>query len=311
MLFDFTYKNHLSYTLDDVEYGYRKTPTDKFKVTVGKIDPDHYKKSSWRAEQARTARLILEEYGKDFVVMFSGGTDSEILLRVFKYINVTPRIVFIKFKGGYNEPDLKYARHIVNLLGFKLEEVEFDIKEYYNSGEAAEFAAKIQCRQMAYLNVYHHILKFQMPALMGGEMLLKRDVNSNGSKWYYCFRENEDASAMRFSIRYGIPLVNEWFSYTPEMMGYYLEHPKIKALMTERYNGKLTSVSSKNEILYEYIPSLVKKYKTHGFERLLGFNGETYETLGQTHVKRLESSLDGIYIDDLIKQLYGEDHVYC
>jgi asparagine synthetase B (glutamine-hydrolysing) len=57
------------------------------------------------------------------------------------------------------------------------------------------------------------------------------------------------------------------------------------------------------------MPAIVKKRKTHGFEKLLGFNGETYNVLATSHTKRLESSLDGIYIDELYKQLNGEEYV--
>jgi hypothetical protein len=56
------------------------------------------------------------------------------------------------------------------------------------------------------------------------------------------------------------------------------------------------------------MPEIVDKIKTHGYERLLGFNGETYRELYLTHPKRLEPSLDGIFIDDLEKQLYGDSY---
>ena len=198
------------------------------------------------------------------------------------------------------------AEKIAQDMNIKIEVIEFDVKDFYHSGQAWEFASEIQCRQMAYLTVYHHIRKLQTPAVMGGEMLFKRHVDRAGSRWYYCIRENEDASAMRFSNKYEIPLVNEWFSYTPEMMGYYLEHPKIRWLFSERYNYKLSSVSSKNIILQQYMPDLLEKRKTHGYERLLGFNGETYAELYKSHVKRLEPSLDGIFVDELQAHLFGE-----
>jgi hypothetical protein len=272
-------------------------------VTCGAIDRDYYKTSNWVNEQYRTADAIYQEFGRDLVVMFSGGTDSEIVLRAFKKIGVTPRAVFVKFKNDYNIADLYMAEKIARDMNIKIEVVEFDVKDFYHSGQAWDFAGEIQCRQMAYLTVYHHIRKLQMPAVMGGEMLLKRHVERTGSRWYYCIRENEDGSAMRFSLKYNIPLVNEWFSYTPEMMAYYLEHPKIKWLITERYNYKMGSVSSKNSILHQYMPELLEKRKTHGYERLLGFNGETYSALYESQVKRLESSLDGIFIEDLKIQL--------
>ena len=305
---NFTHNNHLTYTIGDRLFGYRETPYEKYKVNVGQIDPAYYKTSNWLQEQYRTADIIYKEFGKDLVVLFSGGTDSEIVLRAFKHIGITPRAVFIRFKKDYNILDFEIAKSITDELGIKLEFIDFDVKEFYRSGEAAEFATVLQCRQIAYLAVYYNILKIQAPSIMGGEMLLRRHVTLNDSKWYYCFRENEDASAIRFSTKYNIPLVNEWFSYTPEMIAYYLEDPKIQWLITNRYNYKLASVSSKNEILRRLFPNIKDKIKTHGYEKLMGFNGETYRELYLTHIRRLESSLDGIFINDLTRQLYGEEY---
>jgi hypothetical protein len=238
--------------------------------------------------------------------MFSGGTDSEIVLRSFLKIGITPRCCFINFIGDYNIEDRIVAEKTCHDLNVKLEVLDFDILDYYNSGQAHEFAGNIQCRQIAYLTVYHWINKLQAPSVMGGEMFLRRHTDVTGGKWYYCIRENEDGSAMRFTLKYNVPLVNEWFSYTPEMMGYYLEHPKIHQLITDRFNYKLASVSSKNAILKSLMPDIVDKVKTHGYEKLMGFNGETYRELYLTHPRRLESSLDGIFIDDLKFQLFGE-----
>ncbi len=303
---NFTHNNHLTYTIGGRLFGVRESIYEKYKVSAGKVDLDYYKTSNWLNEQYRTADLIHKDFGKDFVVMFSGGTDSEIVLRAFKKIGITPRAVFIKFKDDYNLGDHAIANTIATELDIKMETIEFDVKDFYYSGQAYEFAGDIQCRQIAYLTVYHHILKLSVPAVMGGEMLLRRHVTPTDSKWYYCIRENEDASAMRFSLKYNIPLVNEWFSYTPEMMAYYLEHPDIQSLINTRLNYKLASVSSKNRILQKLMPEIVDKTKTTGYEKIMGFNGESYRNLYESHIKRLESSLDGIFIDDLNMQLFGE-----
>jgi hypothetical protein len=76
-------------------------------------------------------------------------------------------------------------------------------------------------------------------------------------------------------------------------------------LITDRFNYKLTSVSSKNLILKKLYPDIKLRIKTHGFERLLGFNGEVYNKLRTKTIPRLEPSLDGIFIPDLILHLKG------
>jgi len=138
--------------------------------------------------------------------------------------------------------------------------------------------------------------------------MLRRRVTRAIGKWYYCFRENEDASAMRFSLKYNIPLVNEWFSYTPEMMGYYLNEPVIQDLISNKIPHKLSSVSTKNQVLKSLMPALIEKTKTHGYEQLMGLNIEAYNSLYRSHTKRLEYSLDGICIEDLNKQLFGDQY---
>jgi len=301
---NFTHNNHLTYSIDNRTFGYRRTAHDKFRVRVGSIDLDYYKTSNWLQEQYRTADLIYKDFGKDLIILFSGGTDSEIVVRAFNDIGIKPKLVFIKFANDYNINDLIIAHKITTELGLSLEVIEFDVVDFYKSGQAFEFASAIHCRQIAYLTVYHHILKLQAPAIMGGEMLL-RQTNNN---WYYCFRENEDASAIRFSMKYDIPLVNEWFSYTPEMMGYYLNEPVIQDLISNKIPHKLSSVSTKNQVLKSLMPSLIEKTKTHGYERLMGLNIEAYNSLYRSHTKRLESSLDGIYIEDLNKQLFGDQY---
>jgi len=75
---NFTYQNHLTYSINSEKFGYRKSPIDKYLVSVGSIDKDHYRTSSYQNELTRTADLVYQDYGKDFALFLSGGTDSEI-----------------------------------------------------------------------------------------------------------------------------------------------------------------------------------------------------------------------------------------
>lgn len=306
---NFTHQNHIKYYIDGELYGYRKTPYDKFLVTVGQIDQDRFQKSSWLEEQKRTARLVKEDLGKDLVVFFSGGTDSEIVIRSFLRVGFTPRVCFVRFKNDYNIDDYKEAQKVADDVGIDLEVIDFDVVDFYRSGEAREFSSIIHCRQMAYLTVYYNMLKLGCPAVMGGDFFLRKYIDQHTSKWYFVFRENEEGSAMRFSLKYNLPVVNEWGSYTPEMMGYYLREPYTQWLINDPNNYKLANQSSKHQLLFKLFPGLIRKVKSTGYERLMGFSGETYWELQSCHTKRLEFSLDGIFIDDLERQLYGDYNV--
>ncbi len=303
---NFTHNNHLRYSIGGREFGFRENGLEDYKVSVGQVDSDRYLKSTYKQELLRTADLIHRDLGNDFVVLLSGGTDSEIVVRNFVENGIKPRCVTIKFKDGYNDPDVQESYRIAGELGLAVETYDFDVIDFLYSGEADEFGQRLQCTQITYLMVYHTVMKLGMPAVMGGEVLMRRNVNTTPSSWYYCFRENEDASAMRFSNTYGIPLVNEYFSYTPELLLYWLSLPAIKKLVSERFNYKLASVSSKNAILKELVPEIMERKKTHGFEKLLAFNFEAYRTLAQNQILRLESSLDGIEYNQIINNLTGK-----
>ena len=86
-------------------------------------------------------------------------------------------------------------------------------------------------------------------------------------------------------------------------MLYYLENPSIESLVTDRFNYKLTSVSSKNRILKSLCPYITPKRKTHGFESLLAFNHSAYKEIGMNQIKRLESNIDGIPLEETLRQL--------
>ena len=302
---NFTHGNHLAYTIGDRKWGHRQNSYEPFKLSVGNIDQDRYRTSSYQNELQRTADLVYQNLGKDFVLFLSGGTDSEIVARNFLSIGIKPQCYCIKFKDDYNISDVNEAIDLAKELDIPLSIIDFDVKDFLYSGHAEEFGQKLQCTQITYLMVYYSILKIGMPAVMGGEVLLKRNINTTPSTWYYSIRENEDCSAMRFSNMYNIPLVNEWFSYTPELLLYYLEDPDVVKLVTTKFNYKLTSVSSKNDILKRLVPDIRVRKKTHGFENLLGFNFQAYRQLASKQICRLESSLDGIEYFKTINLLRG------
>lgn len=302
----FTYNNHLKYTIGDKEFGTRENSFEKFNVNIGSIDIDHYRNNNLSSELRRIADLVYQQLGKDIILFLSGGTDSEIVARNFVSIGFKPKCVTIRLPG-YNEHDVNLAINIAKELDLECIIVDVDIKDYFYSGKAQALSDTIQCSQITYLMVYEQVKKMSAPAVMGGEVLLKRNIQVNPTCWNYVFRENEDASAMRFSLKYNIPLVNEWFSYTPEAMLYYLEDPAITRLVSEKYNYKLSSFSIKNDILKRLLPDieLTIRKKTHGFEKLLGFNLEALRQIPKNQIQRLEASLDGINFETTLQMLRG------
>lgn len=307
-MLNFTHNNHLKYYIGDRLYDYRRNPFEPYRLDIGAVDLDHYLKSNWLHEQYKISELITQELGSKFSLFYSGGTDSEIVLRLLLKIGKPPDLFFIRFKNGLNHQDYTIATQVSESLGIKLNVIDVDIIDFFKSGEAWDLASEMQCSQIAYLNVYNQIKKIGMPTIMGGEPLLKRKPGKNGSTWHFWYRENEDGIAMRFSLKYNIPLIYEWFTYTPEAIGYFVEHPIMKNLVSDYHNYKLSSVSSKNIFLKQMMPDISGAPKLHGFEKLMQFNRETYFKLSHAFPKRMDNSVDGIPIDQFRIKLFGEDY---
>ena len=98
---NFTLDNHLTYSINNQLYGYRTNSISKYYVSVGSVDKDIYRTSNYRNELRRTADAVYREFGKNLVIMLSGGTDSEIVIRNFIEIGIKPRCVAIKFKNNF------------------------------------------------------------------------------------------------------------------------------------------------------------------------------------------------------------------
>ena len=307
-MINFTFENHLKSYIGNRLYGERKTPYESFTVQVGPVDNDYYKKSNWLKEQYRIADLVYTELGKDFVVMFSGGTDSEIVLRAFRHIGITPRPIFIRFVGDHNLGELHAALEVTADLGLELEVIDLDIIEYYRCGRATELAKSIQCSNMAFLAVYQTIIDLQMPAIMGASVTIHKEPGLPRSKWFYNYNEQEDMAVLRVSNKYGIPIIHEWFSYTPEAIGYFMEHPVIQEVITNDNLYKNYTDSSKNLALQSWMPSIIPKKKKTGYESLIGLRQESAMTFKKNLIPRLEHCLDGIYVDELRTQLFGGQH---
>jgi hypothetical protein len=303
---NFTYKNHLKYKIGGEVFAHRSDSYQKYEIEVGKADMVYFKKSTASSEVLRIADLVFTELGKECVIFFSGGTDSEIVLRAFLKIGVKPKCIMIRLKNGHNLHDVQTATIICKELGVDLSFIDFDIHEFVYSGEAAEFSEQIQCSQITFSMIFNCIKKLNLPVVMGGSIPLVKTIRNGKTIWYYSFRENEEGCAMRFVNLYNIPVINEWFAYTPESMLHFLTNPVIKEVAENKIAHKLSIESSKNKTLVEYLPNIRLRPKTHGFEKLLPLNLECYRNLTANQCMRLTSCLDGIEYTEVIRLLKGE-----
>lgn len=314
MLGNTTYKDHIKFYTDDILYGDIKDPTRKYRVEFGSIDLDHYRKSNYYEELKRVADLQYQLFGKDLIVFLSGGLDSEIAVRSYLNIGIKPRCVIIRFVNKRNSnkienhDEVEAAIKTANLLGITYELHDFDVLEFYTSGEAREMAVKYTCSEFAILVYYKICMNFASnPCIFCCEVLLekRKDADLN-PLWYVRYQETLEAATHRVYKDTGIPIVMEWYYYTPELLLYFLESTYITRLVNSR-TQYVASTRIKNDILKKLVPDVKDstKVKTYGYENLTNMVIEANWQFKYLMPYRIDSVDHGTSYTDVIKMLKG------
>ena len=314
MYHQLSYNNHVKFYVDDILYGNSNDPTRKFRVEFGKVDKDLYQRSNFNEELQRVADLQYSIFGKDLIIFLSGGLDSEIVVRSYVAIGLKPKCIIMRFtnfmKPGIIENliEVNAAIETANNIGIDYEFFDFDVLKFYVSGEAKEMAIKYTCYLFPML-VYYKVstLIASNPCIFCGEILLEKhkDIHQS-SVWHYRFQETLEAATHRVSQDTGIPIVMEWFTYTPELMLYFLESPQIINLVAQR-SYKVASTPFKNYILKTLVPSIKdsNKQKTWGYENLTNMVTEANWQFTSVMPFRIDPTDYGTKYYDVIAMLKG------
>ena len=314
MYFPLSYNNHVKFYVDDILYGNSKDPMRKFRVEFGKIDKEYYQRNNFNEELKRVADLQYNIFGKDLIVFLSGGLDSEIVVRSYIDIGIKPRCIIIRFTN-FLKPDIieniievNDAVKTANALGVDYEFFDFDVLKFYVSGEAKEMAIKYTCYLFPML-VYYKVsaLIASNPCIFCGEILLEKHKDANQNRiWHYRFQETLEAATRRVSQDIGIPIVMEWYTYTPELMLYFLESPLVVNLVNKP-STRVSSTPIKNDILKTLVPAVkdTNKTKTWGYENLTNMVVEANWQFTSAMPFRIDSTDYGTKYHDVLTMLKG------
>jgi hypothetical protein len=306
-MFNLTHNNHYKHFIDGELFGVRTNKFQQYTTDVGTIDMDYYLKNDYNKERLRIAQLQYNDLGSDLVLFVSGGLDSEIMVRSYVEQGLKPLCIIIKFNGDYNSGDVNEAVDLLTELEVAYKIIDFDVKEFYHSGRAAELAREIQCELLPFLVFFDISRTLGVPTVLGGELLIEKyRIVNHAHEWVLRNFETYEAAHVRFSKIYNIPFVIEWFSYTPELMLYYLEHPRVKSIQLPT-SPFLSITPVKNQILREIIPGLRKKSKGTGFENLKGLLHESKQMLGALMPENIGDSHPYLTYKEVMIKLQGTE----
>ena len=259
-----TYNNHFKFGYDYNWFEPRASHQQKWTVQYGECN---HPPLSFHEECLRTARMIKQVFpDEELCVLFSGGVDSEVVVRSFYESNIEIKVAILQFNNQLNSHDIIYAINTCNELGISYQIYNLDILNFWEF-ELYNYTDPTYCISPQLASTMWLIDQIKgIPILGSGECLIEKRSIANKLEW--CLLEKERiASWYRFFIEKNKRGCPGFFQFTPEIILSYLKEPTIQQLI----NNELPDISSTNEIklkIYQKYFPLVSRPKYTGFEKL-------------------------------------------
>lgn len=283
IMFQYTADNHFKFGYNKIWYIDRVGPKDKWSVEYGRAERPV---QNFRIECIAAASRIYEQReGLPIDILFSGGSDSEIVLRSFLELKIPMNVHIMRYDNYVNAHDWSYAYVICQNLNIKPIFHDLDLVKFWESGDCMQYADVSKCVSPQLLA--HMWLMDQVdgiPVMGSGESYTarldisgKRTVEFNEDNYgrhtpWVLYEREKIASWYRYPMKKGRPAVPGFFQYSPELMLSFLTDDISLKLHANECVGKLSNKSSKFDIYRRYWPELIDRKKWSGFETVLDFD---------------------------------------
>lgn len=273
-----TYKNHFKFGYNNEWFRFRETPEDRWTISYGACERSV---APFKEECYATARLIRDTVNEPITVLFSGGADSEIVVRAFHDQHIPIKVAICQFSDNLNIHDVSFAVVCCEQLGIRYNLVPLDIRKFWSS-EVMDYAERTKCRSPELCSTMWLADQVDgVPVLGSGEpYIVKRvpllyiDGESPYDRTPWDLYEKELIAAWyrHFMVpgqeRQAVP---GFFQYTPEIMLSFMQDSIVLDLVNDRIKGKRSTTTSKLQIYQKYFP-LADREKYTGFEKLVAEN---------------------------------------
>ena len=317
----YTRGNHFKWGYNKKWFVDREKPQDRYTVDFGTIV--HYP-TSFKEECYRAAREI-NEYaygvGTSIELMYSGGSESEVMVRSFVEQDIPVNINIMTYDPHLNIHDISHAIVFceTNNLDYVLHEVPIMQWLHEEGLKYASLSNSITPRILPHMllmerlgegipvmgmgecYIAHGNIK-QYYDLVNGQIRRNEKDDYEPAPWYFYEREKIN-SWYRFAKKLNIRAIPGFFQYTPELMFSFLTEDITKQLVNNELYGKLSNTSTKKEIYEKHFPGILQKKKYDGFEQLGKMDEQLRPTLQENY--GMYSQEVKIEYSQLINQLEG------
>jgi len=202
-------------------------------------------------------------------ILFSGGIDSEIVLRAYVDIGANPDIYIIRYEDDINIIDVSYAIAISTSLNLKYHLIDFNLKKFYeNDAETISDHSQIDFpRALPQLKFMDYVEG--LPIFCSSDPSWYRTHNNYSipGDWISVCHEH-DIGWSKYVRYIDRPAIGEWFKWTPGLVLSYIELDWFKKLINDEYYNKLGVNSTKILGYREAYPDLIFRQKLTGMETI-------------------------------------------
>lgn len=261
------YKNNwFSWNYEDgPEYGPKLHPAAKFNITLRNTIDRPVK--SYYEELLENAKVIRDTFSGPLDLLFSGGVDSEIILRVYRELKIPINVYTFKYENDYNLIEHTHALKSCEKLGVTPRIVDFNLQKFFEN-EAYDIQQKVFACATGWLP---HMKMTEYcdgtPMIGSGEAYIRRRSRDMSKKFPWVFELDEKCHHWAvYHKTINRPCITDWYEYSPELIVSYFDLPFVQQLLNDEVPGKLSNESTKGQVHQEYWPDLELRPKLIGFE---------------------------------------------
>ena len=243
----------------------KQTSNKKFTTSFSCGYTDHM--LSFKEELINAAKSVMDHYTGKPSILFSGGLDSDIMLRSFLAAGANPNVYIYRYEKDYNIYDVSYAVTICSMLGVDYKIIDFNLEKFFST-DAIRLSDSAQIdrpRALPYCSFLE--ITDGLPILGASDLSIHRtndDYSTKGSWAVRCWEH--DVAWSKFIKTINKPAVGEWFKWTPGLVLSYTKTKWCQKLVNDKISGKLGVNSTKIEGYREAYPDLIDRKKQTGFE---------------------------------------------
>jgi hypothetical protein len=265
---------------------------------------------TFKEELQKAARSTLDHFpGLRPSILFSGGMDSEVLLRSFIDIGANPAVYVFRYEDNINYEDVLMAETVCRNLKINYNIIDFKLQKFLeNEVEKISEEAEID-----YPTALTHMKFFELvdglPILGGGDQRWIRnntDYTTRGIWSGVC--DEFEIGWSKYIRLHNLQAVAEWYKWSPGLIISYLRLKWFNDLIDDKIYGKL-SVKSTKYIGYQTVyPDIIVRKKLTGFETIQDLVIEIEATLKDKYSTLPYRNTYNRTINQVCEELIGEQN---